>query len=241
MMARAASSSALGAAHQRPRLERLAGGRDDALCAPWLARARRDTRDALPAGVITAVLLPHVGPPALVEHDAFSAGAAVARGAHLAAAATAGRAGRRWWCSSADGSLDQAGIRRLRANLASLLAVLLALKTLELRGASAFVVFFSGFSCCWRTSSLAVAADGAVDVLLTVWGLGGGGAGADADTGTDEAHLAVAARRAAHTTLLGLPVMVLLFMFFPRIAPLWGACRPSRSAHGPPTSWSSVP
>ncbi|MFX8441371.1 transglutaminaseTgpA domain-containing protein, partial [Acinetobacter baumannii] len=32
----------------------------------------------------------------------------------------------------------------------------------------------------------------------------------------------IAARRAAGTTALGLPVMGLLFVMFPRIAPLWG-------------------
>ena len=99
--------------------------------------------------------------------------------------------------------------------------VLMALKTLELRARrDAFVVFFLGFFLVLThflySQSLAVAAA----MLVSVWGL---------LTALVLAHLPVgqpslrqASWLAARTALLGAPVMVLLFVLFPRIGPLWG-------------------
>ena len=99
--------------------------------------------------------------------------------------------------------------------------VLMALKTLELRARrDAFVVFFLGFFIVLThflySQSLAVAAA----MLVSVWGL---------LTALVLAHMPVgqpslrqASRLAARTALLGAPIMVLLFVLFPRIGPLWG-------------------
>jgi transglutaminase-like putative cysteine protease len=99
--------------------------------------------------------------------------------------------------------------------------VLMALKTLELRARrDAFVVFFLGFFLILThflySQSLPVAAA----MLISVWGL---------LTALVLAHMPVgqpslrqAATLSARTALLGAPIMVLLFVLFPRIGPLWG-------------------
>ena len=99
--------------------------------------------------------------------------------------------------------------------------VLMALKTLELRARrDAFVVFFLGFFLIltqfFYSQSLLVAAA----MLIAVWGL---------LTGLVLAHMPVgqpalrhAGWLAARTALIGTPIMVLLFVLFPRIGPLWG-------------------
>jgi transglutaminase-like putative cysteine protease len=103
----------------------------------------------------------------------------------------------------------------------TLIVVLLALKTLELRARrDAFVVFFLGFFTMltnfFFSQSLAVAAA----MLLGLLGL---------LTALVNAHLPVgrpplseAAGVAARMALLGAPVMAVLFVLFPRFAPLWG-------------------
>ncbi|MBL8332332.1 MAG: DUF3488 domain-containing transglutaminase family protein [Rubrivivax sp.] len=103
----------------------------------------------------------------------------------------------------------------------TLLVVLMALKTLELRARrDALVVFFLGFFLVLTnflySQSLAVA----LSMLISVWGL---------LTALALAHMPVgrpplmqAARVATRAALLGLPLMALLFALFPRMAPLWG-------------------
>jgi protein-glutamine gamma-glutamyltransferase len=103
----------------------------------------------------------------------------------------------------------------------ALVVSLMALKTLELRARrDAFVVFFLGFFLILThfvfSQSLAVAAA----MLISVWGL---------LTALVLAHMPVgqpalrqAALLAGRTALLGAPIMVLLFVLFPRIGPLWG-------------------
>ena len=103
----------------------------------------------------------------------------------------------------------------------TLIVVLLALKTLELRARrDAFVVFFLALFTLlthfFYSQSLLTAAG----ILLAVWGL---------LTGLVNAHMPAgkpplwhAARVAGGMALLGAPIMVVLFLFFPRIAPLWG-------------------
>jgi protein-glutamine gamma-glutamyltransferase len=103
----------------------------------------------------------------------------------------------------------------------ALVVSLMTLKTLELRARrDAFVVFFLGFFLILThfvfSQSLAVAAA----MLLSVWGL---------LTALVLAHMPVgqpalrqAASLAGRTALLGAPIMVLLFVLFPRIGPLWG-------------------
>jgi protein-glutamine gamma-glutamyltransferase len=103
----------------------------------------------------------------------------------------------------------------------TLVVVLLALKTLELRARrDAFVVFFLAFFALlthfFYSQSLLTAAG----ILIALLGL---------LTALVNAHLPVgrpplmqSARIAAGMTALGLPIMLVLFMLFPRMAPLWG-------------------
>ncbi|MBX3644025.1 MAG: DUF3488 domain-containing transglutaminase family protein [Rubrivivax sp.] len=103
----------------------------------------------------------------------------------------------------------------------TLLVVLMSLKTLELRARrDAMVVFFLGFflvltNFLYSQSMLTAAA-----MLLSVWGL---------MTALVLAHMPVgkpplrqAGALAARAALLGAPLMVALFLLFPRMAPLWG-------------------
>lgn len=103
----------------------------------------------------------------------------------------------------------------------TLVLVLLALKTLELRARrDAFVVFFLSFFLMLTQFFYSQSLLTAAAMLLALWGL---------LTALVNAHLPVgkpplwqAARLAGHMTLLGAPIMLVLFMLFPRMAPLWG-------------------
>lgn len=103
----------------------------------------------------------------------------------------------------------------------ALLVSLMALKTLELRARrDAFVVFFLGFFLILTHFLLSQSLLVAAAMLVSVWGL---------LTALVLAHMPVgqpalrkAAGLSARTALLGAPIMVLLFVFFPRIGPLWG-------------------
>ncbi len=113
----------------------------------------------------------------------------------------------------------------------TLAVVLMALKTLELRARrDAFVVFFLGFFLILThflySQSLAVA----LAMLVSVWGL---------LTALVLAHMPVgqpslrqASSLAARTALLGAPIMVLLFVLFPRVGPLWGVPHDGLSSTG---------
>ena len=103
----------------------------------------------------------------------------------------------------------------------TLIVVLLALKTLELRAKrDAFVVFFLALFTLlthfFYSQSLVTAAG----ILVAVWGLLTGLVNAHMPAG--KPPLWQAARVAGGMALLGAPIMVVLFLFFPRIAPLWG-------------------
>jgi protein-glutamine gamma-glutamyltransferase len=103
----------------------------------------------------------------------------------------------------------------------TLLVVLLTLKTLELRARrDAFVVFFLGFFCMlsnfFYSQSLLVA----LSMLLGLLGLLTVLVNAHLPVG--KPPLAQAAKTAGWMTLLGAPVMLVLFLLFPRLAPLWG-------------------
>ncbi len=103
----------------------------------------------------------------------------------------------------------------------TLIVVLLALKTLELRARrDAYVVFFLGFftmlTSFFNSQSLAMAAA----ILLGLMGL---------LTALVNAHMPVgkpplwlAAKTAGKMALLGAPIMLVLFLLFPRLGPLWG-------------------
>ena len=103
----------------------------------------------------------------------------------------------------------------------TLLVVLLTLKTLELRARrDAFVVFFLGFFCMLSNFFYSQSLLTAASMLLGLLGL---------LTVLVNAHMPVgkpplleAAKTASWMTLLGTPIMVVLFVLFPRLAPLWG-------------------
>lgn len=103
----------------------------------------------------------------------------------------------------------------------TLIVVLLALKTLELRARrDAFVVFFLGFFTMLTNFFYSQSLLTAGAMLIALMGL---------LTALINSHMPAgrpslwqSTRLATRMTLLGAPVMVLLFVLFPRMAPLWG-------------------
>ncbi|MES2880419.1 MAG: DUF3488 and transglutaminase-like domain-containing protein [Pseudomonadota bacterium] len=103
----------------------------------------------------------------------------------------------------------------------TLLVVLLALKTLELRARrDAFVVFFLSFFIMLTNFFFSQSLLTAAAMLVALLGL---------LTALVNAHMPVgkppllqAAKTAGGLALLGAPIMVVFFLLFPRLAPLWG-------------------
>ncbi|MBS0342547.1 MAG: DUF3488 domain-containing transglutaminase family protein [Proteobacteria bacterium] len=103
----------------------------------------------------------------------------------------------------------------------TLVVVLLALKTLELRARrDAFVVFFLGFFAMLTNFFYSQSLLTALAMLVALLGL---------LTALVNAHMPVgrpplmqSARMAARMALLGAPIMLALFVLFPRMSPLWG-------------------
>ena len=103
----------------------------------------------------------------------------------------------------------------------TLIVVLLALKTLELRARrDAFVVFFLGFFTLLTHFFYSQSLLTAVGILIALLGL---------LTALVNAHMPVgrpplmqAARIAGGMAALGAPIMLVAFMLFPRLSPLWG-------------------
>jgi len=103
----------------------------------------------------------------------------------------------------------------------TLVVVLLALKTLELRARrDAFVVFFLGFFAMLTNFFHSQSLPTALTMLLALLGLLTALVNAHMPVGRPP--LAQAARTAGWMALLGAPIMALLFAFFPRMTPLWG-------------------
>jgi transglutaminase-like putative cysteine protease len=103
----------------------------------------------------------------------------------------------------------------------TLIVILLALKTLELRARrDAFVIFFLGFFTMLTNFFFSQSLLTAAAMLLALLGL---------LTALVNAHMPVgkppllhAARTATMLALFGAPVMAVLFLLFPRFGPLWG-------------------
>jgi transglutaminase-like putative cysteine protease len=103
----------------------------------------------------------------------------------------------------------------------TLIVILLALKTLELRARrDAFVIFFLGFFAMLTNFFYSQSLLTAFTMLLALLGL---------LTALVNAHMPVgrpplwqAARTAGWMALAGAPIMLALFLLFPRFAPLWG-------------------
>ncbi|MFT3721753.1 DUF3488 and transglutaminase-like domain-containing protein [Pseudorhodoferax sp.] len=182
----------------------------------------RDSRDTLfLLAVVGWILLPQV--PRLPPWCSALAAAVLAWRAWLAFGARPLPA--RWWLLALVGlavALTLASHRTLLGRDAgvTLLVSLLALKTLELRARrDAFVLFFLGFFTMltnfFFSQSLAVAAAMLVGLLGLLAAL------VNAHMPVGRPPLALAARQALRMVLLGAPVMLVLFLLFPRLAPLW--------------------
>ncbi len=103
----------------------------------------------------------------------------------------------------------------------TMLVMLMAMKTLELRARrDAFIVFFLGFFLVLTQYLYSQSLLTALLSLLSVWALLTAVVLAQMPVG--QPSLKLAAGQAARNTLIGLPLMVLLFLLFPRIGPLWG-------------------
>jgi transglutaminase-like putative cysteine protease len=103
----------------------------------------------------------------------------------------------------------------------TMLVMLMSLKTLELRARrDALVVFFLGFFLVLTNFLYSQSLLVALSMLLSVWGLLTALVLAHMPVGRPP--LARAGGLAARAALLGAPVMVVLFLLFPRIGPLWG-------------------
>ncbi len=103
----------------------------------------------------------------------------------------------------------------------TLIVILLALKTLELRAQrDAFVVFFLGFFCMLSNFFFSQSLLTAFAMLLALLGLLTALVNAHMPVG--KPPLRTAAKIAGKMALLGAPIMLVLFMLFPRLAPLWG-------------------
>jgi len=103
----------------------------------------------------------------------------------------------------------------------TLIVILLALKTLELRARrDAFVIFFLGFFTMLTNFFYSQSLPTAFAMLLALLGLLTALVNAHMPVG--KPPLAQAARTAGWMALLGAPIMLVLFLLFPRMAPLWG-------------------
>jgi len=103
----------------------------------------------------------------------------------------------------------------------TLVVVLLTLKTLELRARrDAFVIFFLGFFCMLSNFFYSQSLLTAFSMMLGLLGLLTMLVNAHMPVGRPP--LAQAAKTAGWMALLGTPIMLVLFLLFPRLAPLWG-------------------
>ena len=103
----------------------------------------------------------------------------------------------------------------------TMIVVLLALKTLELRARrDAFVIFFLSFFTMLTNFFFSQSLLTAAAMLVALLGLLTALVNAHMPVGNPP--LMTAARTAGGMALLGAPIMLVLFLLFPRLAPLWG-------------------
>lgn len=183
----------------------------------------RDSRDTLfLLGVIAWVILPQVG-NLPVWCSTLAAGVLAWRGW---LAFQSRPLPSRWWLLTVLVVTVAATLFTHRTLLGrdagvTLIVVLLALKTLELRAKrDAFVIFFLSFFTMltnfFFSQSLLVAAAMLVALLGLLTAL------VNAHMPVGKPPLLEAAKTAGWMALLGAPVMAMLFVLFPRVAPLWG-------------------
>ena len=188
-----------------------------------LSHLPRDSRDTLFLLVVTAwVLLPQIGNVPL-WCSALAAGVLFWRGwLALQIRPLPGK----WWLMGLLALTVGATWLSYKTLLGreagvTLLVVLLTLKTLELRARrDAFVVFFLGFFCMLSNFFYSQSLLTAFSMLVGLMGL---------LTVLVNAHMPVgrppllhALKTAGWMTLLGAPIMLVMFLLFPRMAPLWG-------------------
>ena len=204
-----------------------------ALTPRFWARLPREGRDTLfLLGVIAWTLLPHL--PHLPGWCIALTALVLAWRAQLAV--TNGPLPSRWLLVgvlAVAGGLTLFSFRTLfgKEPGVTMAVVLMGLKTLELRARrDAFVVFFLGFFLVLTHFLYSQSLPVALAMLVSVWGL---------LTALVLAHMPVgqpslrqAALLAGRTALLGAPVMVLLFLLFPRIGPLWGVPQDGQAGTG---------
>ncbi|HRN75434.1 DUF3488 and transglutaminase-like domain-containing protein [Ottowia sp.] len=188
-----------------------------------LAHLPRDTRDTLFLLVVIGwVILPQVGrlPPWCT---ALAAGVLLWRGW---LAWTGRPLPPRWWLLGLLAITLAATWATHRTLLGrdagvTLVVVLLTLKTLELRARrDALVVFFLGFFAMLTNFFHSQSLPTAAAMLLALLGLLTALVNAHRPTGRPS--LRESALVAGKMALAGAPVMLALFLFFPRFAPLWG-------------------
>ncbi|MFZ4286769.1 transglutaminaseTgpA domain-containing protein [Variovorax sp. HJSM1_2] len=196
---------------------------------PWqsarqtLAALPRDSRDTLFLLVVVAwVVLPQIGN--LPWWVSLGAGCLLAWRGWLAWHARP--LPNRWWLLALLGLAMLATLATHRTLVGrdagvTLVVLLLVLKTLELRARrDAFVVFFLGFFTMLTNFFFSQSLLTAVAMLIGLLGLLTALVNAHLPVGRPP--LAESARMAGWMALLGAPVMLALFMLFPRMAPLWG-------------------
>ncbi|HYF44286.1 MAG TPA: DUF3488 and transglutaminase-like domain-containing protein [Ramlibacter sp.] len=188
-----------------------------------LAALPRDTRDTLfLLAVIAWVVLPHV--PNLPLWCSLLTATVLGWRGWLAwkAQPLPGK----WWLLALLAAAVAATLVTHRTLLGrdagvTLIVVLLALKTLELRARrDAFVVFFLGFFTMLTNFFFSQSLLTAAAMLVALLGLLTALVNAHMPVG--KPPLAEAARTAGWMALLGAPIMAVLFVLFPRFAPLWG-------------------
>ena len=137
----------------------------------------------------------------------------------------------RWWLALLLGAALAATLATHKTLLGrdagvTLIVVLLALKTLELRARrDAFVVFFLGFFTMLSNFFFSQSLLTAFAMLVALLGLLTALVNAHMPSSVpveNKAPLREAARIAGGMALLGAPIMAVLFVLFPRVAPLWG-------------------
>ena len=197
------------------------------------AHLPRETRDTLfQLSVIGWTVAPH-----LLHLPPWCAAMTLALLAWRARLAlTAAALPSRWLISAllvVAGALTLGGERTLLGKEAgiTLLVVLISLKTLELRARrDALVVFFLGFFLVLTHFLYSQSLATGLWLLAAVWGLLSALVLAHMPVGRPPLWRAgaVAARAAA----LGVPVMVVMFLLFPRIGPLWGMAQEASGRTG---------
>jgi transglutaminase-like putative cysteine protease len=190
---------------------------------PTLSHLPRDTRDTLFVLAVIAWVVAPLIPEIPLWCSLVSAAVMVWRGV----LAWRGQPlPSRWWLMGLLALCLGATLISFRTLLGrdagvTMVVVLLALKTLELRARrDAFVVFFLSFFLLLTNFFYSQSLLTAAAMLVALLGL---------LTALVNAHMPVgrpplwqAGRMAGSMALLGAPIMVLLFVLFPRVAPLWG-------------------